>query len=576
MHELVIRGGTIVDGAGAAAYTGDVAIDEDRISALGKVVDKGRREIDADGLLVTPGWVDIHTHYDGQVTWDSQVAPSSLHGVTSVVYGNCGVGFAPARTGEDDHAFLISLMEGVEDIPGTALAEGLAWDWESIPEYLDAVDRRPHTIDLGAQVPHAALRAYVMGARGANHEEDPTPEEIGRMAELTAEALEAGAVGFATSRTLNHRTKTGQKIGSLTASSEELLGIADALRRTGKGVLQVVSDFKSFDYEMGMMRRMAELSGRPLSVSLIQADQRPDRWRDVLAYIDRAAADGLDMKAQIAARPVGLLVGLNGSMHPYVKTPTYKAQLRGLPVAEQARRMRDPELRAALLAEAREVRGGLFAGVAKQAHKLFELGDPPEYEPAPEQSIAAKAQRAGVDPMELVYDILTAGDGDGMLYYPAGNYSAGNLDAAREMVLHERTVPGLSDGGAHVSFICDASFPTYNIVHWARDRSRGEKLPLEFMVKRQTLDTARHVGWNDRGRLAVGCLADVNVIDFDRLALRPPEMVHDLPAGGKRLMQKAEGYRYTIKRGQVTFVDGVATGVLPGQVVRGAQAAPTA
>jgi N-acyl-D-aspartate/D-glutamate deacylase len=576
MHDIVIRGGKIVDGTGQPAFSGDVAIDGGKITAVGTVDGRGTREIDADGALVTPGWVDIHTHYDGQVTWDSMVDPSSQHGVTSIVMGNCGVGFAPARPGEEAHDFLISLMEGVEDIPGSALHEGLPWDWESFPQYLDAVDRRPHAIDIGAQMPHAALRTYVMGERGADHEIDPTPDEIAEMSRLTYDAILAGAMGFATSRTVNHRSRTGQKIGSLTASQEELVGIGEALGRAGKGVFQFVSDFRDIDYELGLMRRLSEDYGRPLSVSLIQADPSPDRWRRVLDWIERAAAEGVDMKAQICARPVGLLLSLEGSMNPFMLSPTYK-QIKNVPFAERVVRMRDPEVRRRILDENSVDRGAPLArAVGSNFHRLFKLGDPPDYEQPREASVGALAERLGADPKELVYDLLLERDGHEMLYYPAGNYTAYNLDAAREMVLSDRTLYGLSDGGAHVGTICDGSFPTFNLLHWVRDRHRGEKLPVELVVRNQCRDTARHVGWLDRGVLAPGYKADVNVIDLDGMCLRPPRFVYDLPSGGRRLLQDVEGYRYTVQSGQVTFEDGVHSGVLPGRVVRGGQPAPTA
>jgi len=576
VYDIVIRGGTIVDGTGRAASTGDVAVQGGRIVAVGAVDGTGRREIDADGALVTPGWVDIHTHYDGQVTWDGLIQPSSQHGVTSIVMGNCGVGFAPARRGAADHDFLISLMEGVEDIPGSALHEGLPWDWESFPEYLDAVDRRPHAVDIGAQMPHAALRAYVMGARGADHEIDPTPAEIAEMSRLTEEALLAGAIGFATSRTINHRSRTGQKIGSLTASTEELLGIGEALRRAGRGVFQFVSDLRDVEYELGLMERIARECGRPLSVSLIQADPQPDKWRTVLDHLARASATGADMKAQVCARPVGLLMTLQGSMNPFMLCPSYR-EIEHLPLADRVARMHDPEVRARILAEHGHDKGSaLVKAAAREFNKLFRLGDPPDYEQPEEQSIGATAARMGVDPKELVYDILLERGGEEMLYFPAGNYSRFNLDDAREMVLHPRTLYGLSDGGAHVGVICDGSFPTYNLVHWVRDRTRGEKIPVETVVKGQTHDTARHVGWNDRGVLAPGYKADVNVIDLDGMRLHPPRFTFDLPAGGRRLLQDVDGYRMTMCSGTVTFVDGEHTGELPGRLVRGAQAVPTA
>ena len=574
MDDLVIRGGTIVDGTGQPAYTGDVAISGDRITAVGRVDGRGRREIDADGALVTPGWVDIHTHYDGQVTWDSVLAPTSQHGVTSIVMGNCGVGFAPAHRTYEHHDFLISLMEGVEDIPGTALHEGLPWNWESFPEYLDAVDSRPHAIDIGAQMPHAALRAYVMGERGADHEIDPSAEEIGRMSQLTYEALLAGAIGFATSRTINHRSRTGQKIGSLTASQEELLGIGEALGRAGRGVFQFVSDLRDVDFELGLMRRIAEQNGRPLSISLVQADPQPDKWRTVLDWISGAAADGVDMKAQVCARPVGLLLTLQGSMNPFMLCPTYKA-MADLSHADKVARMRQPEVRAAILAEQGQDKGAALAkAVSREFDKLFKLGNPPDYEQPRENSIGALARRTGQDPKELVYDLLLERDGNEMLYYPAGNYSEFNLDASREMVMHDRTLYGLSDGGAHVGVICDGSFPTYNLVHWVRDRTRGEKIPVEQVVKGQTQDTARHVGWNDRGVLTAGYRADVNVIDLDGMRLHPPRFSFDLPAGGRRLLQDVDGYRATIAHGEVTFENGEHTGALPGRLVRGAQPTP--
>ncbi|MDH4145270.1 MAG: amidohydrolase family protein [Acidimicrobiia bacterium] len=575
MHDVVVRGGRIVDGTGQDAFVGDVAIDGDRISAVGQVDAKGRREIDAEGHLVTPGWVDIHTHYDGQATWDSELAPSSIHGVTSVVMGNCGVGFAPARPGLDEHEMLIELMEGVEDIPGTALHEGLRWDWESLPQYFDALDRTPHTIDIGAQVPHAALRAYVMGAAGADYKIDASADEIAEMSRLVAEALEAGAIGFATSRSVNHRSRSGKKIGSLTASEAEILGIADALRRTGKGVMQFVSDFRDLDAELGLMRDASRHAGRPVSLTLIQVDQRPDKWRRVLDWVGQANAEpGVAMRVQVAPRTVGLLIGLEGSMHPFVRCDAYRP-IADLPLGQRVAAMRDPDLRRALMQEAFRERRGFLKMIGGGADKLFRLGDPPNYEPAPEESLGAEAARTGVDPFELVYDLLLERDGRELLYLPLGNYAAFNLDAAREMLLEDSvTLPGLSDGGAHVSFISDASFPTFLLTHWCRDRTRGEQLPLEYVVRRQTHDTARHVGLHDRGVLTPGYLADLNVIDFDNLRLRAPEMIHDLPAGGKRLMQRVEGYRYTLKRGAVTFEDGRSTGEMPGRLVRGAQPAP--
>lgn len=562
----------MVDGTGAPPFVGDVAVDGDRIVAVGEVTGGARRSIDADGALVTPGWVDIHTHYDGQVTWDSMVEPSSRHGVTSVVMGNCGVGFAPAHTGSEAHDFLISLMEGVEDIPGAALHEGLPWNWESFPQYLDAVDARPHVLDLGAQMPHAALRAYVMGARGGDHDEEPTSDEIAEMSRLTEEALMAGALGFATSRTANHRSRTGEKIGSLTATRAELFGIGEALGRARRGVFQFVSDLRDLDDELGMMRAVGERNGRPVSVSLIQTDVQPDRWREVLHRLEDFAREGVDMKAQVAARPVGLLLSLEGSMNPFMLCPTY-ATLAHLPLGERVAAMRAPATRAAILAE-QTVRGSaLVKAVSSQFDKLFQLGDPPDYEQPRSASIGARAEATGVDPKGLVYDLLLERDGHEMLYYPAGNYSAFNLDATREMALHALTMPGLSDGGAHVGVICDGSFPTYNLLHWAKDRTRGPKLPIEHVVHRQTQKTASHVGWDDRGVVGEGRKADLNVIDLDSMRLHPPRFVYDLPCAGRRLLQDVDGYVATVCSGAVTFEHGEHTGELPGRVVRGATTA---
>ncbi len=569
MHDLVIRNGTVVDGNGTDARVADVAIDGDRITAVGHVAEQGHKEIDAAGLLVTPGFVDIHTHYDGQVVWDPAITPSSWHGVTSIVMGNCGVGFAPVRP--DRHEFLISVMEGVEDIPGAALAEGVDFTWESFPEYLDAVEAIPHAIDIGAQMPHSALRVYVMGDRGRDHEEAATPEEIAEMRRLTGEALDAGALGFTTSRTINHRDKEGNQIPTLTNAPAELWGIAQALADKGFGHLEIVSDFVDLDKEFEIFRGMAESASAPLSILLVQNDQSPNRWRRVLQRIQEARAEGIDLRAQVAIRPVSLLLGLQSSMHPFITCPTYRRELADLDLDERVARMREPEMRAALIAEHANRTHGMSGMVAQSFHKMFPLGDPPDYEPAPETSIQGRAEAAGVAPVEMAYDLLLARDGRELMLFPLANFSEGNHDAVLEMNLAEGTVPGLSDGGAHCGVICDASFPTYMLTHWVRDRARGERLPLEYVVQRQSRDTARQVGLNDRGTIEAGMLADINVIDFDNLTLRAPEMAYDLPAGGRRLIQRAEGYRATIKRGEVIYSDGEATGAMPGQLIRGPQ-----
>lgn len=561
MHDLVLRGGTLVDGTGGPTRVGDVAVSDGKIVSVGGVAEAGRREIDATGLLVTPGFVDIHTHYDGQVSWDHLLEPSIYHGVTTVVMGNCGVGFAPAHP--DHHDWLIRLMEGVEDIPGTALAEGLSWDWETFPEYLDAIEKREHTLDFAAQLPHGALRGYVMGERGADHNERPTPDEIKRMAQITKEAIEAGAVGFTTSRTVNHKTLEGEHTPSYTATSDELWGIADGLKQAGAGVFEIVGDFPDLEPEFAMVRQMAERSGRPLSVSVSQINERPEDWRRMLDLISEAQADGVPLHAQVAPRPVGVIMSLEATYNPFIKNPGL-LEVASLPLAERATQLADPERRK------RVAEGGMII----DPHRLFPLSEKPNYEPAPEESIAALAEAAGVDVTLFALDVLLEEDGKGQLFMPALNYFYGNSDHCLEMLEHPFTVPGLGDGGAHVSFISDASFSTYLLTHWARDRKRGGTLPLEFVVKSQARDTAVLLGFLDRGLLAPGMKADLNVIDFEALELTRPEMRYDLPAGGKRLVQKAKGYRYTIVSGEIVIKDGEPTGATPGKLVRGAQPAP--
>jgi len=569
MHDLVIRGGTIIDGTGGARFKGDVAVDNGVITSVGTVSAKGKKELDATGLLVTPGFVDVHTHYDAQVSWDALISPSCWHGVTTVVMGNCGVGFAPARP--EQREALIALMEGVEDIPGAVLTEGMKWEWESFAEYLNAIERKPHALDIAAQLPHAALRVYVMGER-AIQREAATDADIAEMGRLAAEALHAGAVGFSSSRSLNHRSRDGDVIPSYGAERKELVGIAKAMGATGKGVFEMISDFTDMDAEFAILRDMAEQSGLPMSISLIQFDQRPDGWRELLDRIEGAANDGLQMKGQVAARPICLLLGLQATMNPFSNHPTYRT-IAGLPLAARVAKMRDPEFRAQILSE--KPKGNpLLTGIFYSMHKIFPLGDPPDYEPPVEKSVKALAQARSVTPEELVYDMVLENDGKMLLYAPLANYTANNLDVSREMILSPHTAFGLGDGGAHCSVICDASFPTTHLIHWGRDRTRGEKLPLEYLVKRQTQDTAKLVGFLDRGVIAPGMKADLNVIDFDNLTLGAPHIVFDLPAGGQRLIQKASGYKYTIVSGEVTFVDGESTGALPGRLLRGQQPAP--
>jgi N-acyl-D-aspartate/D-glutamate deacylase len=495
-----------------------------------------------------------------QATWDSQIVPSAWHGVTTVVMGNCGVGFAPVR--EADHQRLIELMEGVEDIPGSALHEGLEWDWESFPEYLDAVERRPHDIDIGAQLPHGALRLYVMGERGAARE-DATAEDIAAMGRLARQGVEAGALGFTTSRTRNHRTSTGDWTPTLTAAADELAGIATLMGESGSGVLQVVSDFYDFDHEMANVLGMAEASGRPLSISVTQTYQRPDGWRRLLDTIADANAHGMAVTAQVAARPVGILLGLQATIDPTRASPLARG-LGELSLADRVARLREPEFRSAVLSEI-EATNPVFPW-----DRVFPLGEPPDYEPAPEHSIAAEAQRARLTPEALAYEHLLAEDGRAFLYVPFLNYADGNLDAVRSMLEDEHSVVGLGDGGAHVGTICDGSFPTTMLTHWVRDRHRGQRLDLALVVAKQTSLTAAMIGLHDRGLVAEGMKADLNVIDLDGLTLHRPTMAFDLPAGGKRLLQRADGYLHTFVSGQEVYAEGEHTGALPGRLVRGA------
>ncbi|MGH7790637.1 MAG: N-acyl-D-amino-acid deacylase family protein [Candidatus Binatia bacterium] len=567
MHDLVIRNGTVIDGTGAPRVAADVAVDDGVISAVGRVAARGRREIEARDLLVAPGWVDVHTHYDGQVTWDPLLAPSSWHGVTTLVMGNCGVGFAPRRPGQED--FLIELMEGVEDIPGTALHEGMQFNWESFPEYLDALAAMPRVLDVAAQVPHCALRAYVLGERA--HDLELSDDEIGAMARLTEEAMRAGAVGFSTSRTILHRSKHGLVPGTH-STPEELLALGRALGAAGHGVFEMVSDLQGQEPDLSWMREFCRSTGRAITFALAQSPMQPTAWRDTLARIDELAATGLTIVPQVPTRPTGMLFGLQSSLHPFITHPTYSGELAALPLAERVARLRDPAVRARLLAEAPAIEHPIARFLITNWAQMYPLGDPPDYEPTAETSAAAVAARSGRRPEEVVYDWMLERDGRQFLFAPLANYVDANHDALREMMVHPRTVLGLSDGGAHCGLICDASMPTYLLTHWARDRHRGERIPLEHAVRLQTGNTAAVYGLRDRGTLEVGKKADVNLIDYDALRLHAPEMVFDLPASGRRLIQRVDGYRATLVAGAVTFEDGEPTGARPGQLVRGAAA----
>jgi N-acyl-D-aspartate/D-glutamate deacylase len=571
MHDLVVRGGKVYDGTGAAPIDADVAIDGDRITAIGQISDSGKREINAAGKIVTPGFVDIHTHYDGQVTWDPYISPSTYHGVTTIVTGNCGVGFAPCKPDQRD--WLIGLMEGVEDIPGTALHEGLEWQWESFPEYLDALDKTPLAIDVGTQIPHGAVRAFVMGERGVQHEA-ATPDEIEEMAKLVAEAIHAGALGFSTSRTEKHKDSSGELTPSITALEDELVGIAKAVGDTGTGVLQGISDFYNFENEFKMFHRMAEASGRPVSITVEQQDARPEWWQQLLDALEHAQADGLPMYGQVPPRATGVLLGLTASLNPLMIYPAFR-DIQKLPLEEKVAIMRDPEFKAKLLSQPPiEFPVPLVMEILTSFNKMFRLGEPANYEPDPSDSFKSLAERENRQVIDYIYDMLLEKDGKALIYHPLFNYMPGNLDFVEKMLKHPYTIFGLSDGGAHCGALCDASFPTTLIQHWGRDRTRGNKMPLEQLIHMQTQQTASQVGMLDRGVLKPGYKADVNIIDFEALTIHEPTVVNDLPAGGRRLIQKATGYEHTIVSGQIAFEQGEPTGVLAGQLVRGTQNAP--
>jgi N-acyl-D-amino-acid deacylase len=568
MHDIVIRGGTIIDGTGKAAFTGDVAITDGRIAAVGGKQGAAKREIDADGLLVTPGWVDAHTHYDGQAMWDPLLAPSSWHGVTTVLFGNCGVGFAPVK--KHHRGALMDLMEGVEEIPNPVLAAGLSWDWETFPQFMDALERRPHAIDIAAQAAHLPLRVYVMGDRAVRRE-PATADDIAEMRRLTIEALQCGAFGFTTSRTDSHKTPDGELVPSRDADADELVGIGSALGAVGMGAFGMNSDFDDEDYELAWMTRLARQVGRPVWFLLTDRYEDPQRWRRLLNATHAARAQGLSFTAQIAGRPIGVMMGIGTALNPFTVRPSYKA-IEALPIAEQRRRLRDPEIRRKILAEtpsdADVAKLAQFRqAVTRKWERFYVMGDPPDYEPAPQKSVAAIAAREGRPPDEVAYDYITGGEGQ-YLYFPVVNYVTGDHAPIFEMLNDPACLLGLSDGGAHCTSIVDSGVPTFMLMHWGRDRGRGPRLPLEKLVKRQTSETADFFGFADRGRLAAGLRADINVIDFDNLKVRKPELVHDMPAGGRRFVQHVEGYEATLVAGMPIFERGEHTGAMPGRLVR--------
>ena len=578
MLDLVIRAGKVVDGTGRPPQTADVGVAGGRIVEVGRCSERAKDEIDADGLLVTPGFVDIHTHFDGQATWDPYLAPSAWHGVTTVAMGNCGVGFAPAWP--DRHDWLISLMEGVEDIPGAALAEGLTWAWQTFPEYLDALDGLSRVLDVGAHVPHAALRAYVMGERGANPDETPTDAELQQMKEMLSEAVAAGAIGLGSSRTQNHRTSEGYPVGTLRAAKREMVALASALKGTD-AVIQMISDaYQSTDpefvaAELDLIAAMAATAQRPLSFSLLQPASAPDRWREIQKWAMTCQATGLEIKTQVAPRPIGILLGLEASVNPFARCPSY-LEVSGYDLPQRVAALADPQRRERILREHTEVMARLEGEgrpilAMANFEAMFRLDDPVDYDLRAEKSIARMAA-PGTSPAAVAYDMLLERGGTQLLYVPVANFVEQNLSAVSEMIRADCALFGLSDAGAHCGAICDASFTTSFLTVWARDRS--DRLPVEQVVRRITHDTARHMGWDDRGVLAPGMLADINVIDFENLGCSPPEIVHDLPAGGRRLVQRSYGYRHTIKSGQRTFEDSAPTGALPGKLLRGAQLGP--
>lgn len=573
MATTVIRDASLVDGTGAPQRPADIVINDGRVveitPALKASTSHASRVINADSMLVAPGWVDVHTHYDAQATWDSWLTPSSWHGVTTAVMGNCGVGFAPALP--ERHEWLIELMEGVEDIPGAAMTEGIKWDWQSFPEYLDALDKRKRVIDLGSQIGHGALRAFVMGDRGANNE-NATPEDISKMADLTEQALRAGALGFSTSRTSLHKSKSGEFVPGTSAQPDELYGIADGIRRAGHGIFQMAAEhWRVPSDEWGWMRELTRRTGVKMSINLNQPADDAELWRETLTLIEESANLGEKIEAQVAGRSIGLIMFLQGTVHPLMMHQAY-IEVANLPIAQRAVALAEPARRERLIQE-QPTHRFFKQFVGDNFHTMFPITSAAiDYEPTREQSVAGIAARTGKKPFEVIIDHLLSSGGTGMIYRPFLNYAYGDLSMTHELLQHPNTRNGLSDAGAHCGVICDGGMPTFMLTHWVRDRVRGPKLELEHMVKRQTRDTAQLHGLCDRGAILPGLRADINVIDFDSLGFDNPKVVFDLPANGRRLVQTAHGYVATLVNGVQTVDHDEFTGELPGKLVRGPQA----
>jgi N-acyl-D-aspartate/D-glutamate deacylase len=572
--DIILRGGTVLDGSGSEGFIADVAVKDGRIAKVGTVTGTGAEEIDAKGRIVTPGFVDIHTHYDGQITWENRLAPSSDHGVTTVVMGNCGVGFAPVR--QHDHELVVKLMEGVEDIPDVVMTTGVPWNWETFPDYLDALDKRESDIDFAAQLPHSPLRVYVMGERGANLE-PPTDEDLAEMRRLTTEAVKAGALGVSTSRNFGHRFKDGRLAPSVPTEDQEVLALAEGLRDAGTGVFQLLPNYDMKPEErFDLVEKIARTAQRPVSFTFMQNPAEGDQWKTTLAALERTNAEGLEIRGQVMGRPAGTMLGLELTLHPFALHPSFRP-LADLPLAEKVAAMRDPEMRKKLLSEKPQDPNPFFLFMISEIEMLFVLGDPPNYHPAPEDSLGAIAKRTGRDVMDVIYDALLQRDGREILYRPLGNIGGHRFQSSgRNMIPNEHTVLALGDGGAHYSMICDAAYTTYFLTYWSRDAEADRKFELALAIRKLSRDPAFAVGLKDRGLVKEGYKADLNVIDMERLHLHAPHATYDLPAGGRRLSQKADGYVATIVSGKTTYREGKATGALPGRLVRGQREAVAA